>query len=69
LIDGPLEGCDNRNSEIAEQAGKVLCIRFDLGTKTLVRLQQEELLDVDYHTAAITGDNAFNHRHVVVACP
>ena len=67
LIDGPLEGEDDRDSEMAEQASKVVYILLDLGPKTLVRLRYEQLLDVYDRSPATIGDNAFNHRRVV-AC-
>jgi hypothetical protein len=39
LVDGPLEGCDHRSSEIAEQASEALDIRLELGPQTLVNLR------------------------------
>jgi hypothetical protein len=54
---------------VAEQADKILCIRHDVRTKSLVHLRQKKPLDVDYQTAAMIGDNAFRHGCVVVtAC-
>src|SRR6516162_6353610 len=39
LIDRPLQGCDHRNSEIAEQAGEVLDIGLELGPQARVDLR------------------------------
>src|SRR5438552_1689288 len=66
-VDGPLDGEDDRDAEMAEQASKVVYIPLDLGPKTLVRLRYEQLLDVYDRSPATVGDNAFNHRRVV-AC-
>src|SRR6516165_8303758 len=38
-IDGPLEGYDHRNSEVAEQASEVLRVRLDLGPQAVVHLR------------------------------
>jgi hypothetical protein len=64
FIDRPLKGYDDRHSEITEQADKVLCIRLDFGSKTRVRLRQEETLDIDDQAPALIGDNSFGHRRV-----
>ena len=54
-IDRPLERDDDRDSEMAEQAGEMHGVRFDAGTKALVDLRQEEVLNVDDHSAATFG--------------
>ena len=67
-VDGPLEGRDDRNPEIAEQAGKVPRIRLDFGTKTAVaRLRQEKLLHVDDGAQAVIGSDALGHGPAVAA--
>jgi hypothetical protein len=69
FTDGPLKGYNDRDSEVAEQADKILCVRHDVRAKALVHLRQKKPLDVDYHTAAMIGDNAFRHGCVAVtAC-
>jgi hypothetical protein len=62
LIHRPLEGYDDRNSEIAEQPGKVPRIRLDPGAKPIVRLRQEKFLDVDDDSTAAIGDDLSSHR-------
>jgi hypothetical protein len=66
LTNGFLKGYDDWNSEVAEQADKVLCVGYDLRAKAPVHLGQKEPLDVDYQTAAMVGGNPFRHGCVFV---
>jgi hypothetical protein len=66
FTNGPLKGYNDRDSEVAKQADKILCVRHDVRAKSLVYLRQKKPLDVDYQTAAMMGDNAFRHGCVVV---
>ena len=38
-----LKGYDDRNSKVAEQSDKILCVRYDPRTKAPVRLEQKNL--------------------------
>lgn len=66
MANGRLKGYDDRNSEVAEQPDKVLCVPYDPRTKAPVHLGQKKPLEVYYQTAATIGDDAFRHGCVVV---
>jgi hypothetical protein len=66
LTNRPLKGYDDRDSEVAEQADIVLCVRLDHRTKSLGHLGQKKSLEVDYQTAAVIEDNALRHGPFVI---
>ena len=62
--DRALEGDDDRNFEISQQAGEIFSVGPDPGTKALSRLRYEKLLNVDNRAAAPVSDDTLR-RHGV----